>query len=534
MRLVDYLDRGARLFPQRDCLVQGKQRWTFTEAEALTHQVAFALQASGIKPGDRVAVYSPNHAMAFVAMFGIFRYGAVWVPINARNALDENLHFLEQTSTSFLFYHRKFTDTLPQMAEQLPQLRQVVCLDQIEQSGSDQFQRFVQAEFASWLSVNNGDSEKTQFPSRPDDPGEVVFLIASGGTTGKPKGIIHTNRSMETMVATYLSTVPRNSPTDKPPVHLLVAPMTHGAGMTCFPLLCQGATTVVMEEADPQEVMRMIEHHKVTHLFLPPTVIYMMLAHPKARDYDYSSLEYFLYAAAPMSSEKLKQALDIFGPVMAQTFGQAEAPMICTYLSPQDHERALEDGNHQRLKSCGQVTPFTRLEVMDDQGNILAQGERGELVVRGGLVMEGYFDNPEATAEASEHGWHHTGDIGYIDEEGFVYIVDRKKDMIISGGFNVYPAEVEQVIWSHPAVQDCAVIGVPDEKWGEAVKAVVEPVPGQTVDSDEIVRLCKDKLGSVKAPKSVEVWETLPRSPVGKVLKKSIRERFWQSADRTI
>jgi acyl-CoA synthetase (AMP-forming)/AMP-acid ligase II len=235
-----------------------------------------------------------------------------------------------------------------------------------------------------------------------------------------------------------------------------------------------------------------------------------------------------------MSVDKLIEAIKVFGPVLTQTYGQAEAAMICTVFSPHDHVVALESNKRHRLTSCGKVAPLMRLEVMDDAGNILPRGERGEIVLRGGLVMKGYYKNPQATEEASTFGWHHTGDIGVIDEDGFVYIVDRKKDMIISGGFNVFPGEVEQVLWSHPAVQDCAVIGVPDEKWGEAVKAVVELKPGAAATADELIALAKDRLGGVKAPKSVDFTTALPRSPVGKVLKKDLRAPYWAGRERKI
>jgi acyl-CoA synthetase (AMP-forming)/AMP-acid ligase II len=267
---------------------------------------------------------------------------------------------------------------------------------------------------------------------------------------------------------------------------------------------------------------------------MPPTLIYMLLAHPDVGKYDYSSLQHLVYASAPMSVDKLVEAVKVFGPVLTQTYGQAEACMICTFFSPEDHVAALESNNRHRLASAGKVSPLVRLDVMDDHGKLLPRGQRGEIVVRGNLVMKGYYNNVEATAEASAFGWHHTGDIGVIDEDGFVYIVDRKKDMIISGGFNVFPGEVEQVLWSHPAVQDCAVIGIPDEKWGEAVKAVVELKPGMTVEADALIQLAKEKLGGVKAPKSVDFVDTLPRSPVGKVLKKTLREPYWAGHERKI
>jgi acyl-CoA synthetase (AMP-forming)/AMP-acid ligase II len=321
----------------------------------------------------------------------------------------------------------------------------------------------------------------------------------------------------------------------KPPVHLCAAPMTHAAGVVALSLMGYGATNVVMNGVQLPELMANIETYGVTNLFLPPTAIYVMLAHPEVRNFDYSSLDYFVYAAAPMSVDKLREAIEVFGPVMAQSYGQAEAPMICTYLPPEAHVEAIAGNKAHRLASCGQPALLTPVEIMDDDGAVVPVGERGEIVVRGALVMKGYYKNAEATAEVTTaDGWHRTGDIGLKDADGFVYIVDRKKDMIISGGFNIYPSEIEQVIWSHPAVQDCAVIGVPDDKWGEAVKAIVELKPGARADADEIVALCKRELGSVKAPKSVEFWDELPRSAVGKVRKKDMRDKYWAGRDRAI
>lgn len=247
---------------------------------------------------------------------------------------------------------------------------------------------------------------------------------------------------------------------------------------------------------------------------------------------NYSALRHFIYAAAPMSLDKLGLCIEVFGPVMVQAHGQAEAPFFCTCLTTEDHRAASDPALRKRLSSCGRATPFTVVEIMDDEGRLLGPAESGEIVVRGELVMKGYYRNPQATAAALYDGWLHTGDIGLRDEDGYFYIVDRKKDMIISGGFNVYPSEVEQVIWSWDGVQDCAVIGVPDPDWGEAVKAVVELKAGATVDTAALMAHCRERLGPIKAPKSVEVWPALPRSQVGKVLKRNIRDRFWVGHSR--
>ena len=259
-----------------------------------------------------------------------------------------------------------------------------------------------------------------------------------------------------------------------------------------------------------------------------------MLADLRIRGFDYSSLKYFIYAAAPMSEEKLKLAIDVFGPVMAQTFGQAESPMICCFLSPTDHLVVGDSKKERRLLSCGRSSVFTQVEIMDDDGNILEAEAKGEIVVRGNLVTLGYNKNPEATAKIRQFGWHHTGDVGFKDQDGYVYIVDRKHDLIISGGFNLYPNEIEQVIWSHPAVQDCAVVGVPDDRWGEAVKAIIQLKPGADTSKEDLMTFCREKLGGLKCPKSIEIWPELPRSPVGKVLKKNIRDKFWVGRNRNV
>ena len=365
----------------------------------------------------------------------------------------------------------------------------------------------------------------------PKTPQDVVSIPTTSGTTGLPKGVMLTNENWEAMTAAY-QIVMRH---EAPPVHIVAAPLTHAAGYLSSTMLSVGGTNVILPRPDAGLILEAIDRHKGTALFLPPTVIYTMLAHPRLKEYDYSSLRFFLYGGAPMSVQKLREAMEVFGPVMAQTYGQTEAPMTATLLTPRDHVEALGNPDlNKRLWSAGREGPLVRTEIMDDDGNLLAVGERGEVVCRGTVVMKGYYNNPQATAEVSTNGWHRTGDIGLKDAEGFVYIVDRKKDMIISGGFNVYPTEVEQVLWTHPAIQDCAVIGAPDDKWGEAVTAVVELKPGAKVDAEELVALCKERVGSVKAPKRVEFWDALPRSAVGKVLKREIRRKFWEGRDRAI
>ncbi len=516
MRIYDGFLRAAERYPQRTAFLSDEHEFGFADARSRIESIASAIDAR-FSDNAHIAVYSPNNVEAFLCVLAVFAAGRTWVPLNARNAVDENAYILNNTECEGVFVQSALMQDVPAFRAQVTTLQQVIGIDQ---AGPEIIA------LPEFIATGNG-----RIPDVPDDPDRKVSILSTGGTTGRPKGVVWTHRVWETMIATFWI----HQDPSLPPVHLVSAPMTHAAGVLAMTLIPAGATTIVLDHFDPLDVMQAIQDHKVTHLFLPPTAIYMMLSHPRVREFDYSSLRCFLYAAAPMAADKLREALSVFGPVMVQSYGQAEAPMFCTMLSAQEHVEALENpALNKRLWSCGRPTMLTRLAIMDDDGNLLPPGEPGEIVVNGSMIMAGYYKNPQATAEAGQHGWHHTGDVGYADPDGYVFHVDRKKDMIITGGFNVYSAEVEKVILGHPAVQECAVIGVPDEKWGEAVKAVIEPKAGRSVDPDEIIALCKDALGSVKTPKSVEIWPTLPRSNVGKLLKRQVRDQFWAGRERAV
>jgi acyl-CoA synthetase (AMP-forming)/AMP-acid ligase II len=518
MQLIDSFDRGLSLGPDAPCLVEpGGRTLSYGEVDALTHRIANGLQAAGMDAQSQVGLLTQNHLLTMVAVLGTVRSSAVWLPVNARNSAEENVNILARGGCRFLFIHSSFEAQLPMLREAIPELRGVVCIDR-ELDGVPSLE--------SWAARQSDARHRS--PARSDD---VVAIRGTGGTTGLPKGVLVTHRVYGAMMANWFAAMPVVGR----PVHLAVAPMTHAAGAVCFMTMAYGGSTVVLASADAGAILEALSTYRVTQLFLPPTVIYKLLAHPDLRRHDYSALRYFVYSAAPMSVDKLRQALDVFGPVMVQCYGQAEAPFICTCLTPQDHADILADpALHGRLASCGRASPFVRVAVMDPQGELLPAGERGELVVQGDIVMKGYYNDPEKTAETLKHGWLHTGDVGYMDEAGYFYIVDRLKDLIVSGGFNISPGEIEQVLWTLPAVSDCAVIGVPDAVWGEAIKAVVELKPGQSLDPDAALALCRERLGGMKTPKTIEVWEQLPRSAVGKVLKREIRERFWQGSARRV
>jgi fatty-acyl-CoA synthase len=512
VRLVDYLDQGASLDADAPCLVCGDEVATYAEVQALSGRIASALVASGVTPGDKVAILSANDPTAFTCVFGISRAGGVWCPINPRNEAAENRELLELFECSVLVFQSSFLPLVDQIRAQLPHLDTLVCLDD-------------DVEWAlSWEEFL--DRGATEVDRAADD--DLALIVGTGGTTGQPKGVMLTGRNIETMTAITLMSYPW----PQRPVYLALAPLTHAAGVLCFPVLCHGGSIVIMRSPDVGGFLDNVERHRVTHTFLPPTLIYIVLDQPGLAERDLSSLQCFWYGAAPMSAARLEEAITRIGPVMAQLFGQTEAPMMISTMSPSDHLRADGSVATERLSSAGRPAPLVTVSIMDEDGRLLPDGQRGEIVVRSSLVMRGYFKNPAATAEASAHGWHHTGDIGYLDEDGFLFIVDRAKDMVITGGFNVYSTEVEQALMAHPAVADSAVIGLPDDKWGERLTAVLQVRSGQSVDTAELKDFVKGRIGSVKTPKQIEVWDDLPRSKVGKVLKSEIKRLLLEAGAR--
>jgi len=503
MQLTSYLDKGASLDASAPCLTMGGDTRSYEEVQTFSYQCARALAALGIAPGDKVAILSGNHPTAFSCVFGLARAGAVWCPVNPRNQAAENADLLNAADCRALIFHSAFLPMVEKIKPIMPGVSVMICIDK-------------QTEIAP--SLEEALEGYDHSPLQVDSPDDLAAMPGTGGTTGKPKLVQLTGRNIETMSALTLM----GYPFGEHPVFAALAPLTHAAGILCFPILASGGHIIILPSPDLDQFLAAIETHKVTHTFLPPTVIYMLLDHPKLDTTDLSSLECFWYGAAPISVKRLEEALTRIGP-MAQLYGQTEAPMMISMMSPADHLTSSGEIHRERLSSAGRVAPLVQLEIQDGEGKEVNRGERGEICVKGSLVMAGYYNNASANQEAFRDGWLRTGDIGYLDEEHFLYIVDRAKDMVITGGFNVYSVEVENAIRDHPSVQECAVIGLPDDKWGERVVAVVIPRADQKIDKAELVTHTKAKIGSVKAPKQVEVWQDLPRSRVGKVNKQTVR-----------
>ena len=516
MNLIDYLGRNAKNFPSRPACRAGERTWTYAQLDDMATRTGHGMMAFGMGHETPCAVISRNHVMGFTALLGILKARGAWVPLNTGNAEEDHLYILEHFDVRVLFFQREFEDFARRVRERVPTVKHFVCVDGTSEMGPD---------MTEWMALQP--NHELHLPWEPEG---MCMLRGTGGTTGKPKGVMNTNRNFEVTIANYMAQMRF----DKPPVYLAAAPLSHAAAVFAFVNMAMGGTMVILPKFEPQKVLEAIEAELVSFIYLPPTAVYGLLSHPAVGDHDYSSMRYFVYGAAPMSAAKLAEAIRCFGRVMTQAYGQTEAPAGITFLSPEEHFDADGNIDPKRLLSCGRADPFTRVALMDDEGNFVSRGAVGEIVVQGGIVMRGYYKNPQATAEVSRFGWHHTGDVAYEDEQGYYYICDRKKEMIITGGFNVYPLEVEQVILAHPGVQDCAVVGVPDEKWGEAIKAVVELKVGGEAAAEDLIALCREKLGGVKTPKSIEFVETLPRSSVGKVMRRAVRDKYWVGHERRV
>ncbi|NJD31917.1 MAG: long-chain fatty acid--CoA ligase, partial [Gammaproteobacteria bacterium] len=430
MAIIDFFDRGWRINPKGTAYLQDERTFSFDEVGELSCRIANALLAAGFGRETKGAVWAGNDVTAWTCTLGLWRAGMCWIPVGARNPAAENLFILDAFDCEILFFQQEFAPVVASLHAKLSKVKAWVCIDgeAPEVPGA----RALQA----WIADQPATRPRVEF-----ELDDMVVLSATGGTTGAPKGVMNTHRSTQTFCAHFMIGCPY--PADVTPVNLAAAPITHTAGLLSLPCTARGGTVVVLTKPDPAQLLGSIQQHRVTEFFLPPTVIYRLLDIPDLKKkVDFSSLKYFLYGAAPMSVEKLKQAIGTFGPVMMGGYGQTEAPTSISFLTPGEHFVAGQVAPDERLSSVGRPNTLVRVEIMSDANEILPPGETGEICVRGDLVMKGYYKAPEKTAETIVDGWLHTGDIGHLDADGYLHITDRKKDMIITGGFNVYPSEV--------------------------------------------------------------------------------------------
>ncbi|WP_019054577.1 class I adenylate-forming enzyme family protein [Sphingobium xenophagum] len=503
MSILQLLRRGQRRTATGVAIVDGDRRLDFDEFIGRIERVAARLSDAGVGRGTRVGVAAPNSAEALIAPYGILATGATYVPVSAAGTPAEISGILSRFECSSLVFHPKLAGVIDEVRRSSPGVG-FIELAQLT-AGAD------------LPSV----SKRRQEPRLSD----TAWLLTTGGTTGAPKGVELSWRALNAFVQKFACELPMQDA-----VMLLATPLTHAAGMFALPILASGGRLVIANGVDPEQFIALIEKHRVTTTFLPPTAVYKLLDHPGAEARDYTSLRNLFYGAAPMAVPRLREALRVFGPVMTQIYGQTECHTFIALMRPQDHyvdgDLNGQIANERRLSACGRPTFGNVVEIRRDDGFLADVDEIGEICVSSDLNMTGYFRDPLQTETTLVDEFVLTGDLGCIDEDGFLHIVDRKKDMINSGGFNVYPSEVEAMLNDHPAVAECAVVGVPDSYWGEMVVAAVKLRPGQDLKPEELKNHLQSNLGPIKTPKSIQIWSDLPKSPLGKILKHAVRDKF--------
>ncbi|MDX2277873.1 MAG: AMP-binding protein [Hyphomonadaceae bacterium] len=497
---ADLLVHALRTFPERVAFYHDNGTLTYAEFEAKISQFAQALERLGVRSGEHLGVLCANRIETLFVTNAANMLGACLVPLHPRGSAGDHAYVIQDAQISTLVYDPKY------FAARAKELRQAGSVRLIS-LGADQG--------APNLIEEAGACAPTKLRAPDVEPHAMCRLSYSGGTTGAPKGIVGTYGMM--LTKTMIQLTDWEWPADVR--QLVCAPLSHAGGSTVLPTLMQGGSLIVLQAFEPEAVFRAIERHKITCVLLVPTMIYALLDHPDFVKYDLSSLEVVYYGASPMSPARLREGIQKLGRVFFQFYGQTEAPMTISVLRRADHDPS----SLPRLASCGRPVPWIRVALLDDECAEVADGQAGEICVRGPLVTPGYWRKAEETKVAFGGGWLHTGDIAVRQPDGFLRIVDRKKDMIISGGFNVFAREVEDVLSEHVAVANCAVIGVPDSRWGEAVTAVVMLKPGAQASAEELIELVRERKGPVQAPKIVKFVDELPITGLGKPDKKALR-----------
>ncbi|BBY59233.1 fatty-acid--CoA ligase FadD8 [Mycolicibacterium sarraceniae] len=482
-----------------------------------------AFEALGAGSGATAGLLSLNRPEVLMIIGAGQTQGYRRVALHPLGSLDDHAYVLNDAGVTTLIIDPTpaFIERAQGLLEKVPGLRQVLTLGPAPEALGDSAVDLI-AEAAKYAP-----QPLVAANLAPDHVGGMAY---TGGTTGKPKGVLGTAQSITSMTSIQLAEWewPEN------PRFLMCTPLSHAGAAFFVPTVVKGGELVVLTKFDPADVLRVIEEQKITATMLVPSMIYALMDHPDSQTRDLSSLETVYYGASAMNPVRLAEAIRRFGPIFAQYYGQSEAPMAISYLSKKDHDE-------KRLTSCGRPTLLARTALLDADGNEVAQGEVGEICVSGPLLSGGYWNLPEETAKTFKDGWLHTGDMAREDEDGFWFIVDRVKDMIVTGGFNVFPREVEDVVAEHPGVAQVCVIGTPDEKWGEAVTAVVVLRPDHPSDDESVAKLTaeiqaavKDRKGSVQSPKQVIIVDSVPVTALGKPDKKAVRAQFWEGSARAI
>jgi acyl-CoA synthetase (AMP-forming)/AMP-acid ligase II len=519
MNVGTLFTKSARTYPEKLAVAYGDYELTYRQANERINKLANVLMGLGIKKGENVAILLHNCPEFLETLFACFKAGIGAVPINFRLHPKECSFIIDNSEASAVILGDDFRDSLYTLKREMPRVKNYICIaDPME--GMFQYEKLLEGQSSTFI---DADVER-------DD---LAWLFYTSGTTGQPKGAMLTHHNLMAMTMNFFADMAPLGPDD---TILHAAPLSHGSGLYGIPNVAKGAANIILhvKTFDPKTVFETIQRRRVTNMFAAPAMIKRLVTSPEIDRYDLSSMKCIHYGGAPIYVEDLKEAVNKLGQVFVQLFGQAESPMTISYLRKEEHLLAGTEEQMKRLTSAGIPRTDVEVKVFDDNDKELPPGKMGEIVVRGEVVMKGYWRNPQATADTLRGGWLHTGDLGIMDERGYVYILDRAKDMIISGGENIYSREIEDVILCHPAVHEVAVIGVPDETWGEAIKAIVALKEGQQATKEDIINFCKEHLASFKKPKSVEFIDAIPKNPYGKVLKRELREKYWAGEARRV
>jgi acyl-CoA synthetase (AMP-forming)/AMP-acid ligase II len=493
LRPIDYLYRGVRRDPTAVAIAGPGANMSYAELAEAVEALAAAFQSVDPTPGGRVGICAWNTREHLLSVLATYAAGKVWVPLNPRNGRAELDAMIALTRPSLIVADTSCIDRFSPTSARIIPGKGGVTPDSV----------------GTLISTRRG--EKPAIIDRRDDDEQIIKF--SGGSTGTPKAVVQSVRVLDAQARGLIDAFEFNA-TD---VNLIAAPLTHGASCFVLPILAVGGKLVLLEDAKPRAILDAFEAYGVTTTYAPPTLIYGLLGEPSIRDRRFSELRHVIYSAAPMSPARIREAQRALGPVIETAYGQVEAPQIITSM------RAAELERDENLASVGRASTVARVEIMGGAGRLLPRGELGEIVVGGPLVMTGYLDRPELTAQTIVDGWLHTGDLGVIDERGYLFIRGRLREVINTGGFKVFPGDVEAALVRHSAVAECCVFGVEDAKWGEAIHAAVRLMPGAEADEQTLIDFVKRELDSVKAPKRIYFLDELPRNAAGKVSRSAVK-----------
>lgn len=516
MHLAQFIQRSALHFPEQPLWLAPGLSINYAEGVKRVNSIAHSLSEKASQR-DRVAIISSNRFEALEAYLATLAAGMTATPLNPKLHVDEIAFMLSDSEARIFVFSPEFVEEARQLRPKHPQIAHWICME-----------RFDGFEYYGDLL----EGERSKPPQVVIEPDDVAWLFYTSGTTGQPKGVMETHRNLvEVVQQLRLSSLKDANEQDRV-IHF--APIAHATTTVGLVYLSVGGAQVFpgLKRFDPPQALAAIEQFSATSGFMAPTMVQMLLQCPDIETRNLSSLKDILCGGAPMYAEVLRRAIQVFGPVFSQGYGQSESPAICG-MHKAEYDLSTPEGL-ARTASAGRELPGVLLRIVDEDGNEVGPNVAGELTVRGNTVTPGYWRRPEATQEALRNGWLQTGDVGYRDERGYIFITDRVKDMIISGGSNVYPREVEEILLAHPAISEACVVGVPDDVWGEAVKAVVVLRAGLELDEAEVIEFCRTRLASYKKPKSVDFSESLPKNAYGKVMKKEVKALYWKSANRAI